>query len=302
MNAKYSINSCDGLGLVNSVCTATKHSFYVPELASLLSIKAVLSGRVVLTIDGRKLMAREGSFVVVNDRQRFALTIESRELTTMFCIFFARGFVEDIWRSTVTPTSELLDDSTPDPRQTRFFDRIETQTESVLPSLRPFQRLISSGQLTPARWDETFLRLGTELVQAQEEVLRRARKIPAAKSSTRLELCRRLLRGRDFLLSSWDHRLKLNDVARQACLSPYHFHRAFTRFFGKTPHHFLSDYRLERAAAQLRRTERSVTELSSDCGFESLPSFSNLFQRRYGISPREYRRTWARNSKIRKIG
>src|SRR5438105_2410064 len=192
MNAKYSINSCDGLGVLNSVCTATKHSFYVPELASLLSIKAVLSGRVVLTIDGRKLMAREGSFVVVNDRQRFALTIESRELTTMFCIFFARGFVEDIWRSTVTPTSELLDDSRPDPRHTRFF--------------------------------------------------------------------------------------------------------------GKTPHHFLSDYRLERAAAELRLTERSVTELSSDCGFESLPSFSNLFQRRYGMSPREYRRTWARNSKIRKIG
>jgi AraC-like DNA-binding protein len=127
-------------------------------------------------------------------------------------------------------------------------------------------------------------------------------KIPGLKASTKLELCKRLQRGRDFLLSSYDQPLRLDEIARQACLSPYHFHRSFTRFFGKTPHRYLTDYRLARAAAQLRNSSRRVTDLCIDCGFESLPSFINLFRRCYTMSPREYRREMARNSKLSKIG
>jgi len=81
----------------------------------------------------------------------------------------------------------------------------------------------------------------------------------------------------------------LSDVARAACLSPYHFHRSFTVAFGKTPHQYLTAHRLERAAQLLRRTPMSVTQICFDSGFESLGSFSSLFRRNFGTSPREFR-------------
>jgi AraC-like DNA-binding protein len=115
-------------------------------------------------------------------------------------------------------------------------------------------------------------------------------KLPAARAATRSELYRRLLRGRDFLLSSLDARVRLKEAAREACLSPYHFHRAFRQVFGETPHRFLLRQRLARAASLLRHRDMSVTDVCLETGFESLPSFSTLFRRHFGVAPRDFRR------------
>jgi AraC-like DNA-binding protein len=103
-----------------------------------------------------------------------------------------------------------------------------------------------------------------------------------------VEVYRRLLRGRDFLLSSLPQPIHLKDIASEACLSPFHFHRAFRHAFGETPHGYLTRLRLERAARLLRGTELSVTDVCLASGFESLPSFINLFRRRFGLSPGKF--------------
>ena len=305
MTPKTWINPPSGaLGTINAVLTGTARSYYVPEFEGSLSIKTVVSGSGVWRVGGRTLVLRDDCFLVLNDRQRYTLTIESPQPTTTFCLFFARGFVEEAWRTAITPCLKLLDEEGAGPREAcpEFFERVEIHPNATLPSLRRFYHLISTGKVTRAQSAEKFLGVATELVGAQRDVLRRAARIPAARQSTRQELCKRLLRGRDFLLSFWDHPLNLQEIARQACLSPYHFHRSFTQFFGQTPHDFIVEYRLARAATQLRHTRRSVTDLCSYCGFESLPSFSSLFSRRYGMSPRDYRRAEARDFTIRKIG
>lgn len=292
MAQNFNINVCAGLGSANAVLTATTRSYHVPDFDGPLSIKAVFSGSAVLAVESRQLIARSNSFVVVNDRQRYSFTIESLEPTSMFCLFFGRGFVEDVWRTTVSATGRLIDDwgMTAGDYKPRVFERVEPRTASILPSLNELRRFIASHTLTRARWDESFIRIATELVQSEKLVRQQMSKLPAMKASTRLELCRRLIRGRDYLLSFSNEPLRLADVARHACLSPYHFHRAFTRFFGKTPHRCLIDYRLSRAAGQLRHTNSTATEICLQNGFESFPSFSRSFRRRYGMSPREYRR------------
>ena len=110
-----------------------------------------------------------------------------------------------------------------------------------------------------------------------------------------------MLRGRDHLLSAWDQPLPLKELAAAACLSPYHFHRAFTAFFRCTPHRLLTDYRLERTAKQLRQGDRRIIELCLDAGFQSPGSFSSLFRRRYGVSPLAYRQMHQRRAPNRKI-
>ena len=100
---------------------------------------------------------------------------------------------------------------------------------------------------------------------------------------------RRLCRARDLLASEYDSRVLLAQAAREACLSEYHFHRLFRSAFGETPHGFLTRRRMERAK-ELLASERTVTEVCFDVGYESLGSFSSKFRALHGRSPVEFQR------------
>ena len=79
------------------------------------------------------------------------------------------------------------------------------------------------------------------------------------------------------------------DAASVAALSPFHFHRSFKAAFGMSPMRFLQSRRLEVARDLLTRGAR-VADVAADVGFESHGSFSVLFRKRFGISPRETRK------------
>lgn len=100
----------------------------------------------------------------------------------------------------------------------------------------------------------------------------------------------RLCRARDVLREEQDRPLTIDDVAREAAMSPFHFIRRFSAVFGDTPHQVRIKARLERARLMLASGERSVTEICMEVGFSSHGSFSTLFARRVGVSPTEYRR------------
>jgi AraC-like DNA-binding protein len=104
------------------------------------------------------------------------------------------------------------------------------------------------------------------------------------------ELFRRLCRSRDYLADGLDQPLRLSDAAREACLSPFHYHRLFARTFGETPHEFLTRLRMDRAKRLLVREQLPVTEVCFAVGYESLGSFSSRFRTMVGYSPSEYQR------------
>jgi AraC-like DNA-binding protein len=100
---------------------------------------------------------------------------------------------------------------------------------------------------------------------------------------------RHLLRAKDLADARYADDLSVDDLAAAAGLSRAHFSRAFRRAFGESPHVYLLTRRLERAAALLRTTDRSVTEICFAVGLRSLGSFTTSFTRTYGMSPTAYR-------------
>src|ERR671930_871481 len=100
---------------------------------------------------------------------------------------------------------------------------------------------------------------------------------------------RHLLRAKDLVDARYRDRLDVPALARAAHLSPAHFSREFRRAFGATPHQYLLTRRLERAAALLRATDRSVAEVCFAVGLSSVGSFTTSFGRVYGLSPTAYR-------------
>jgi AraC-like DNA-binding protein len=100
---------------------------------------------------------------------------------------------------------------------------------------------------------------------------------------------RHLLRAKDVADARFRERLDVPALARAAYLSPAHFSREFRRAFGETPHQYLLTRRLERAAALLRSTDRSVVDICFSVGLRSVGSFTTSFRRVYGMSPTAYR-------------
>jgi AraC-like DNA-binding protein len=91
------------------------------------------------------------------------------------------------------------------------------------------------------------------------------------------------------IATDFDRSISLEDAAREACLSPFYFHRLFAQTFGQTPHDFLTARRIEAAKKLLTHSDMSITEICFEVGYSSLGSFSALFQREVGCSPRDYR-------------
>jgi AraC-like DNA-binding protein len=100
---------------------------------------------------------------------------------------------------------------------------------------------------------------------------------------------RHLLRAKDLADARYFEPLGVDDLARAAGLSRAHFSREFRRAFGEPPHAYLLTRRLERAAALLRTTDRSVAEICFSIGLQSVGSFTSSFTRTYGMSPTAYR-------------
>ena len=103
---------------------------------------------------------------------------------------------------------------------------------------------------------------------------------------------RHLLRAKDLVDAHYGDPLDVPALARAAYLSPAHFSREFRRTFGETPHQYLLTRRLERAAALLRTTDRSVADICRTVGLRSVGSFTTSFGRLFGLSPTAYRASY----------
>jgi AraC family transcriptional regulator, positive regulator of tynA and feaB len=70
-----------------------------------------------------------------------------------------------------------------------------------------------------------------------------------------------------------------------------HVHRVFSEA-GATPSSYILEHRLDLAARKLRNLKRgdNITTIAFDSGFSDLTSFSRSFRKRYGVTPRDYRR------------
>ncbi len=96
--------------------------------------------------------------------------------------------------------------------------------------------------------------------------------------------------ARQYIDGAYAARLEVPQIAEQIGFSQYHFLRLFQRTFEITPHQYLIQRRIERARDLLINSDLSVTEVCFEVGFQSLGSFSSLFQRSTGHAPSHYRR------------
>ena len=102
---------------------------------------------------------------------------------------------------------------------------------------------------------------------------------------------RRLQRVLDFIEENFDTDLSIADLARVACLSQFHFSRAFRIATGLPPHRYLSERRLQHAKALLCSPQQSISAIALACQFSSQASFTRAFTRAVGVPPAKFRQS-----------
>ena len=101
---------------------------------------------------------------------------------------------------------------------------------------------------------------------------------------------KRLDRVRDFISSNIDHKITLEELANEACLSPYHFARAFKAAVGISPHRYIIDLKLNFAKRMITNRSASFSQIALMTGFSNQAHFSRTFKQFTGLTPSEYRR------------
>jgi len=101
---------------------------------------------------------------------------------------------------------------------------------------------------------------------------------------------RRLKQVVDYIEANLVESLALEELAAQACLSPFHFSRLFKEATGTSPLRYVTDRRVEAAKVALTSEDSSLIDIALDHGFGSLDHFIRVFRRSTGETPARYRR------------
>ncbi|HVR38373.1 MAG TPA: AraC family transcriptional regulator [Thermoanaerobaculia bacterium] len=271
------------LGRTNAILSGHGR-VYDHRFAGPLSLKAVMRGSATWTTDRGRYEFGPGAVLLLEDGEEYEIEIHSLHPVETFCVFFARGFVEDALQSATNGSAALLDDA---PVHASFAARMHFDAALVGVLTRAHQ-LFSAGEPL----GESLYEISSQLVRVQHDIDARVAQLPALRASTREELRRRLAIATAFMHGNLEQPLAIADVAREACLSPFHFHRLFTALHGVPPHRYLTHLRLERARALLRAGDRAVAGVAFATGFESIGSFTTLFRKHFGITPGRFSQEW----------
>ena len=98
---------------------------------------------------------------------------------------------------------------------------------------------------------------------------------------------RRIVQAKLFIDKFCSEKIDLDNISDEAYFSKFHFIRLFKSIYGKTPHQYLITVRIEKAK-QLFQENKSVTEVCSLVGFNSISTFSGLFTKLVGKTPSQY--------------
>lgn len=103
------------------------------------------------------------------------------------------------------------------------------------------------------------------------------------------DLCEQIMQAKIFIDNHYHTNIHLQQIARKAFISRFHFIRLFKNNYGRTPGKYLTEVRITKAKKMLQSGE-SVAEVCFAVGFSSTTSFCGLFKKITGLTPSAFQK------------
>ncbi|MCB9233418.1 MAG: helix-turn-helix transcriptional regulator [Bacteroidia bacterium] len=265
--------------------------FQTQETSTSLSLKMVLHGNETYHFRTGTKTLKQGEFLLVDRGTDYICDFTSPQPVEGICIYLGQALMQDVSGQIHKKWSEILEN--PVEAGPGWVPGFFLNTHSL--SSHRFGRVLHDVKTKIVRDDfsdteEFYYGLAEALLCEQTTSFNEMQSLTSLKESTREELFRRLHLAKNLIEEKYSEKIDNDLLAREACLSKYHFLRTFKQAFGTSPRQYLITKRLEVSRRYLRFTEKPVDEIANLCGFTDIFSFSGTFKKHYAVSPSEFRR------------
>jgi AraC family transcriptional regulator len=276
-------------GKENAIVSGAAHRAEYGVYRQTLSIKMVAGGSEHYYVDRRRLTVTDETYLVLNEGREYSSVLQGPADAYSFCLFFRPNMTQDIAGAVATGVERALDAGRElAPRRVEFTENLRPHDSVVTPVMRFIRRHVEQGVEDPEWYEEQFQYLLARLIRAQDRSTAGAERIECLRASKRKELLKRLGWATDYAHSNLHQPLTLNDMARAATLSSFHFLRLFRQLHGVTPMTYLRSQRAQRAVALLTTTPLDVSEISELVGMSRMTLWRAL-QDMHGEGPKKLR-------------
>lgn len=278
----------------NVIINASSNNYSCPvNPGGPLTIKYVFSGEEVYHCQNKKYRVSNDRILIFNEKQMYSSYINSEHKTESFSVFFKPRFAESVLNSLIGETDKLLEN----PLYTKtglqpvnFFEKLYFVEPEMMSIFYVIRNSIYKDMLDESESSELLFRLLEIIIHTNRNILGEINRLKSVKTSTKIELFKRLNTAKDYIDSCFAEKVSLSKLAEVSCLSEHHLLREFRNYFGITPYRYLLRTRLETAKSQLINTQKSISQISTETGFEYLSSFTEAFIKRFKTSPSAFRK------------
>jgi AraC family transcriptional regulator len=263
-------------------------NFSAPSVYSNFSIKYVVSGTEMYSANGNKYFVGSKEYLVANRFCEGYVEIESKKPVVGICIELSPATLSEVVATHLQPNS-----SVPDIELDRFFN-----TDNFLENkyaagntrlgklLLELDTLIANQPVKNIQFGNDFyFSLAESIVEDHISVFKNLQRVKAVKNSTKKDLLRKLLCGKNYIEQNICSPVTIEQIAKESGLGEYHFFRLFKAAFGISPHQYLIQQRLHYAKKMLQQQKGSISALAIETGFGDVHAFSKCFKKHFGVSP-----------------
>jgi len=254
------------------------------------AMKFVISGIEKCIVNSRAMSIFPDNFTIINAGTDYCSLIDSITPVHTLTLHLNTKFVEDFNRCFFLEEEDLLAHAE-FKNKPEFVETLYPLHGNIRYNLAHLKRQLDKGLQDEMLLNEYLYHCLTGYYQVYyKEIDDKYQSLSFLKTKTKKEVFRRLLLAKEYLHSNSYKDIKLEDLATYCCLSINHLLRTFKEAYGKSPHQYLTQLRLDRAKALLKTTDYPLSEISGLVGFENVSSFVRLFKTSAGITPFKYKK------------
>ena len=249
-----------------------------------LGIKYVASGEETYFANDKKILVKEGEYIIGNDFTSSIVKIDNQKTVQGLCIDISSEIISEVADyydlNGEDLTEFLLSDQF-------FVNRYNIKNTNLGYSLVDINESIKTRNHDQFLQEELFYSLAESIITDQRFIFNHLNKMDFKKVNTNEEVFRLLLNAKELLDLQAMKNLSLEEMSSAAGISKYQFIRHFKNVFGISPYQYQIRRRLENAKLEILKGV-SILDTAFAYGYADLASFSKAFKQAFGQSPSQF--------------